>query len=81
MTVRARRLNFHVALRKLIAKLQAFPKCIQETPMVRFYASIHADDKMLIGQMSRESAFHGIPHQSLPHLETKTESFGSVPDQ
>ena len=40
------RLDFYVVLRKLIAKLQAFSQCIQETPMVRFYSSIYADDKM-----------------------------------
>ena len=36
---------------------------IQETPMVRFYSSIYAANKMLIRQMSCDSAFHGIPHQ------------------
>jgi hypothetical protein len=50
-------------LRKLIPKLQAFSQCIQETPMVRFYSSIDANDKMLISQMSGDGAFHGIPHQ------------------
>ena len=30
-------------LRKLIAELQAFSQCIQETPMVRFYSSVYAD--------------------------------------
>ena len=58
------RLDFNVVLRKLIPKLQAFSKRIQEASMVRFYSSIHADDKMLIRQMSRDSAFHGIPHPS-----------------
>jgi len=51
-------------LRKLIPKLQAFSQCIQETPMVRFYSSIYADDESLIGQMSCDSAFHGSPHQT-----------------
>jgi hypothetical protein len=71
LIVRRHRLNFHVVLRKLIPKLRAFSKCIQETPMVRFYSSIDADDKVLIRQMSCESAFHGIPHQSLPHIERR----------
>jgi hypothetical protein len=56
------RVDFYVVLRKLIAKLQALSKSIQETPMVRFYSSIYADDEMLIRQMSGGSAFHGIPH-------------------
>ena len=64
LTVRLHRLNFYVVLRKLISKLQAFPESIQETPMVRFYSSIYADDKMLIGQMSCDGAFHGIPHHN-----------------
>ena len=34
LTVRLHRLNFHVVLRKLIPKLQAFSKRIQETSMV-----------------------------------------------
>ena len=66
-TFRWHRLNFYVVLRELIAKLQTFAKCVQETPMVRFYSSIYADDKMLIGQMSSDSAFHGIPHQVPDH--------------
>ena len=45
-------LNIYVVLRKLISKLQTFPKSIQETLMVRFYLSIYADDKILIRQMS-----------------------------
>jgi len=49
-------------LGKLIPKLQAFSKSIQEAPMVRFYSSIYADDKMLISQMSGDSVFHEIPH-------------------
>ena len=64
LTLRLHRLNFYVVLRKLIPKLQTFPKSIQETLMVRFYASIYADDKMLIRQMSCDSALHGIPRQS-----------------
>ena len=80
LTVRLHRLDFYVVLRKLIPKLQAFSKCIQETPMVRFYSSIYADDKMLIRQMSCDSAFHGIPHQIAAAHRTKTECLGSVPD-
>jgi hypothetical protein len=34
--------------------------------MVRFYSSIDEDDKMLIRQMSCDSALHGIPRQSPP---------------
>jgi hypothetical protein len=63
-TVRLHRLDFYVVLRKLIAKLQALSKSIQETSMVRFYSSIYSDDKMLIRQMSCDSAFHGIPRQN-----------------
>ena len=48
LTLRLHRLNFYVVLRKLIPKLQTFSKSIQETLMMRFYASIYADDKMLI---------------------------------
>ena len=47
-TVRLHRLDFHVVLRKLISKLQACSQCIQETSMVRFYSSIHLEDKVLI---------------------------------
>ena len=50
LTARLHRLDFYVVLRKLIAELQAFSQCIQETPMVRFYSSIDADDKVLIRQ-------------------------------
>ena len=80
LTIRLHRLNFYVVLRKLIPKLQAFSKRIQETPMVRFYSSIYSDDKMLIRQMSCDSAFHGIPHQIAAAHRTKTECLGSVPD-
>ena len=80
LTVRLHRLNFYVVLRKLIAKLQAFSQCIQETSMVRFYSSIYADDKLLIRQMSCDSAFHGIPHQIAAAHRPKTECLGSVPD-
>ena len=48
LTARLHRLDFYVVLRKLITKLQAFPECIQETSMVRFYSSIYSDDEMLI---------------------------------
>jgi hypothetical protein len=68
------RANLDIVLRKLIAKLQALPKSIQETPMVRFYSSIYADDKMLIRQMSCDSAFHGIPHQIAAAHRTKAAS-------
>jgi hypothetical protein len=67
-------------LRKLIPKLQAFSQCIQETSMVRFYSSIYADDESLIRQMSRDSAFHGSPHQTAAAHRMKTECLGSVPD-
>ena len=80
-TVRLHRLDFYVVLRKLIPKLQAFSQCIQETSMVRFYSSIYSDDKMLIRQMSCDSAFHGIPRQIAAAHRTKTECFGSVPDR
>ena len=80
LTARLHRLDFYVVLRKLIAELQAFSQCIQETPMVRLYSSIYADDKMLIRQMSYDSAFHGIPHQIAAAHRTKTEWLGSVPD-
>jgi hypothetical protein len=73
LTIRLHRLNFYVVVRKLIAELQAFSQCIQETPMVRFYSSIYADDESLIRQMSCDSAFHGIPHQIAAAHRTKTE--------
>ena len=79
LTVRL--LNFYVVPRKLIPKLQACSQCIQETSMVRFYSSIYADDKMLIRQMSCDSAFHGIPHPIAAAHRTKTECLGSVPDR
>jgi hypothetical protein len=72
--------NFDVVLRKLIPKLQALSQCIQETPMVRFYSSVYADDKTLIRQMSGSSAFHGAPHQIAAAHRTKTDCLGSVPD-
>src|ERR1700746_1653211 len=79
LTVCIPRLDFYVMLRKLIPKLQAFSKSIQETSMVRFYSSIYADDKMLIRQMSCDSAFHGIPHQNRCRA-TNEDRNGSVPD-
>jgi hypothetical protein len=79
LTARLHRLDFHVVLRKLIAELQAFSQCIQETPMVRFYSSIYADDEVLIRQMSGDSAFHGIPHPIAAAHRMKTEC-RSVPD-
>ena len=78
LTARLHRLDFYVGLRKLIAELQAFSQCIQETPMVRFYSSIYSDDKMLIRQMSCDSAFHGIPHQTAAAHRTRIEMLGSV---
>ena len=77
---RLHRLDFYVVLRKLIAKLQTFSQCIQETSMVRFYSSIYSDDKILISQMSRDSGFHGSPHQIAAAHRTKIECLGSVPD-
>ena len=79
LTVRLHRLDFYVVLWKLIAKLQAFPQCIQETSMVRFYSSIHSDDKMLIRQMSCDSAFHGIPHQIAAHIERRPNASAAFP--
>jgi hypothetical protein len=70
------RAHFDVVPRKLIAELQAFSKSIQETPMVRFYSSIYADDKMFIRQMSCDSAFHGSPHQIAAAHRTKIEMLG-----
>jgi hypothetical protein len=67
-------------LRKLIPKLQAFSKCIQEASMVRFYSSVYSDNKMLIREMSGYGVFHGIPHQIAAAHRTKTECLGSVPD-
>jgi hypothetical protein len=66
-------------LRKLIPKLQAFSKCIQETSMVRLYSSIYANDEMLIRQMSGGSVFHEIPHQSLPHIERISITWAAFP--
>ena len=66
-------------LRKLIAELQAFSQCIQETPMVRFYSSVYADDKMLIRQMSCDSAFHGIPHQIAAAHRTRPNASAAFP--
>ena len=81
LTVRLHRLDLYVVQRKLIAKLQTFSQCVQETPMVRFYSSIYSDDKMLIGQMSSDIAFHGNPHQIAAAHRPKAERLGSVPDQ
>ena len=80
LTARLHRLDFYVVLRKLIAKLHTFSQCVQETPMVRFYSSIYSDDKMLITQMSRVSAFDGSPHQSLPHIERRSKCSAAFPD-
>jgi hypothetical protein len=71
--------HLDIVLRKLIPKLQAFSQGIQETSMVWFYSSIHADDEMLIRQMSGDGASHGFP-QIAAAYRTKTECFGSVPD-
>ena len=80
-TARLHRLDFYVVLRKLIAKLQAFSQCIQETPMVRFYSSIYADDKMLIRQMSCDSAFHGFPTKIAAAHLNEDRRLAIVPDQ
>ena len=80
LAVRLHRLNFYVVLRKLIPKLQAFSKSIQETPVVRFYSSVYADDKMLIRQMSRVSAFHGSPHQIAADIERGSKCSAAFPD-
>jgi hypothetical protein len=73
------RLNFHVVLRKLIAKLQAFSQGIQETSMVRLYSSIHSDDEMLIRKMSCDSFLMGFPTQSLPHIERRPNASAAFP--
>ena len=79
-TIRLHRLNFHVVLRKLIAELQAFSQRIEKAAMVRFYCSIHADDKMLIRQMRCDSAFHGIPHANRCRTSNeRPNDLGSVP--
>jgi hypothetical protein len=80
-TARLYRLNFDIVLRKLIPKLQAFSKGIQEPTMVLFYSTIHADNKMLIRQMSGDSVFHGVPRHIAAAHRTKIECLGSVPDQ
>jgi hypothetical protein len=79
LTVRLHRLNFYVVLRKLIPKLQALSQCVQEAPMVRSYSSIYSDDKMLIRQMSGDSAFHGSPHQIAAAHRTKTDASAASP--
>ena len=79
LTARLHRLDFYVVLRKLIAELQAFSQCIQETSMVRFYSSIYADDKLLIRQMSCDSAFHGIPHQIAAAHERRPNASAAFP--
>jgi hypothetical protein len=66
-------------LRKLIPKLQAFSKCIQETSMVRLYSSIYANDEMLIRQMSGGSVFHEIPTKSLPRIEQRPIASAAFP--
>ena len=47
LTVRLYRLDFHVVLRKLITKLQAFPECIQKRRWCNLVVRL-LDDKMLI---------------------------------
>ena len=79
LTARLHRLDFYVVLRKLIAELQAFSQCIQETSMVRFYSSIYADDKCSSGRWAAIALFMGFPTKSLPR-RMKTECLGSVPD-
>jgi hypothetical protein len=78
-TAHLHRLNLDVVLRKLIPELQAFSKSIQETSMVRFYSSIYSDDKVLIRQISYDSAFHGIPPKSLPHIERRPNASAAFP--
>ena len=66
LAVRLHRLNFYVVLRKLISKLQACCQCIQETSMVRFYSSIHLEDKVFI--MRRD----GVLHDTTPSIAAAT---------
>ena len=74
------RAHFDVVLRELIPKLQAFSKSIHEASMVRFYSSIYSDNKMLIRQMSGDSAFHGIPHEvAAAHRTKATECSAAFP--
>jgi hypothetical protein len=47
--------------------------------MVRFYSSIHSDDKMLIRQMSCDSAFHGSPNQIAAAHRTMVECLAAFP--
>ena len=68
-------------LRKLIAKLQTFSQCVQETPMVRFYSSIYSDDKMLIRQMSCDSGFHGISPPNRCRASSEDRMPRQRPDQ
>jgi hypothetical protein len=49
--------------------------------MVRFYSSIYSDDKVLIRQMSRESAFHATPLDAASNVGAEVPMLGSVPDQ
>jgi hypothetical protein len=70
VSARLHRVNLYDVLRKLIPKLQALSKGIEETSMVRFYSSINAYDKMPVVQIGCDNGFHGIPHQKpLPHIE------------
>jgi hypothetical protein len=81
LIVRLHRLDFYVVPRKLIAKLQAFSKSIQETSMMRFHSSVYSDDEMLIRHVSCDSAFHRIPPPKIGAAHrTKTECPGSAPD-
>ena len=80
-TARLHRSDFDVVLRKLILQMQTFSQRIHKTSMVRFYSSIYSDDIMLIRQMSRDSAFHGIPHSyRCRNIERRPNFLGSVPD-
>jgi hypothetical protein len=80
LTARQHRQNFYVVPWKLIPKLQAFSQRIQKASMVRFYSSIHVDDKVLIRQMSRDGAFHGIFAPNRCRTLNEDRMFGSVPD-
>jgi hypothetical protein len=80
-TARLHSADFDVVLRELIPKLQAFPESIQEASMVRFYSSIYADDKMLIRQMSCDSAFHENTSSIAAATLNEDRMFGSVPER
>jgi hypothetical protein len=78
-TAHLHRPDFYVELRKLIPKLQAFSKSIQETSMVRFYSSIYADDEMLIRKMNCDRFSWDSPPKSLPHIERRSNASAALP--